>query len=254
MGERRGNKASRETTSMEEIRAGVEVSPRRSPWVEAFQRLLIAALCGGVGYAMWGLGRSIIRTGEYSYVLETSYGDVRSSTRRGSNVVREEVHAGGDWAREQAFGFMAAGVTLAYWGSLVLLGSIGPFTNPLVWNPLHTAMMAVSLAGCTASVLAFFPPWRVGSSMSANAFYIVLAASLYVATIRDLWRLRVQSQRVFPALIASAAVVGGFSSGYAVGIISGIFICLILAFHVLMLIPRARAELLRDANQSRRAR
>ncbi|WP_156512791.1 hypothetical protein [Planctomyces sp. SH-PL62] len=251
MSVQRRPKADDESSPRKGPATGVRVSTHRSLLVEGFQRLLIAALCFGVGYASWGQGRSIIRTGEYSYVLETSNGSRGAPARRQSNFIREEVHATGDWAREQAFGFMAAGLTVAYWGCLIVLGSIGPFTNPLVWSPLRTAMTALSFAGCTASVLAFFPPWRIGSSMSANAFYLVLAASAYLATIRDPRHLKAQSQKVFPALIASAAIVGSFSSGYGVGIITGIFICLLLAFHVVMLIPKVRAELLRGANRYR---
>lgn len=227
--------------------------PRRSFLVESLQRLVVAGLCLGAGAAAWGLGRSIIRTGEYNYVLDSSSGDGRVTPRRDRRVTRETVHATGDWAREQAIGFMAAGATLAYWGSLVLLGSVGPRTNPPVWKPLHTLALAVSLAGCVVAVLAFFPPWRIGTSMSCNAFYLVLAASAYLATIRDRARLKDQSRKVFPALIASAAVVGSFSSGYAVGIIAGIFICLLLAFQIVMLIPRARAELLKQAGRAEAA-
>lgn len=217
-------------------------APRPCPLVkEVLQRLVVAALCLGAGYALWDMGRHILRTGEYNYTLETSDGE-RSSTR---HVTRETVHATGDWAREQAAGFMAAGVTLAYWGALVLLGPVGPFTNPLVWSPLRTAMLAVSLGGCLASVVAFLPPWRIGRSMSCNAFYLVLAACLYLATIRDRARLKERSLKVFPALIGSAVLVGSFSSGYMIGIILGIFICLMLAFHVLLLIPGARAELMK---------
>lgn len=208
---------------------------------EAIQRLLVAALFLGVGYGLWNMGRHIIRTGEYDYTLETSDGE-RGAKRR---ATREVVHATGAWAQEQAVGFMAAGVTLAYWGALVLLGPIGPFTSPLVWSPLRSAMMAVSLGGCLVSVIAFLPPWRIGRSMSCNAFYIVLAACIYLATIRDRARLKERSLKVFPALIGTAVLVGSFSSGYVVGIISGIFICLLLAFHILMLIPRARVELMK---------
>ncbi|MDR3618068.1 MAG: hypothetical protein P4L85_01870 [Paludisphaera borealis] len=224
--------------------AVVKVLPRRSFFVELLQRLFIAALCLGAGYGLWRMGRNIIRTGEYNYVLESAGRDGRGEPRRNSPFTRETVHATGDWAREQAFGFMAAGATLAYWGSLVLLSSVGPFTNPLVWNPRHTAMLAVSLIGCIVAVVAFFPPWRIGTSMSCNAFYLVLAASIYLATIRDRAKLKEHSQKIFPALIMSAALVGSFSSGYAVGIIAGIFLCLLLAFQVAMLIPKVRAELM----------
>lgn len=227
--------------------AVARVRPRRSFLVELLQRLFVAALCLGAGGGLWGMGRSIIRTGEYNYILETSGGDGRRAPRRDARVVRETVRATGDWAREQAIGFMAAGATLAYWGSLVLLGSVGPFPNPLVWSPLRTAMLVLSLTGCVVAVVAFFPPWRIGPSMSCNAFYLVLAASVYLATIRDPAKLKAQSQKVFPALIMSAALVGSFSSGYAVGIIAGIFICLLLAFQVVMLVPKVRAELLKRA-------
>lgn len=221
--------------------ATATATPPRSFTKELLQRLLIAAFCIGGGYALWDMGRHILRTGEYNYTLETSNGE-RGAHRR---VTRETVHATGDWAREQAAGFQAAGATLAYWGVLMLLGSSGPFTNPLVWTPSRLAMLAVSLAGCLAAVIAFFPPWRIGRSMSSNAFYIVIACCLYLGTIRDRSRLKAHSLKVFPALICSAVVIGDFSSGYAVGIILGIFAALVLAFHILMLIPAARAELMK---------
>lgn len=224
---------------------GVKVLPRRSAFVEALQRLAVAAVCMGAGYGLWGVGRTIIRTGVYAYVLESSDGVEERSSRRESRITRERVHATGSWAKEQAVGFMVVGVTLAYWGILVLLGSLGPFTNPLVWNPLLTAMMAGSLGCCLTAVVAFFPPWRIGASMSCNAFYIVATACIYLATIRDRNRLKEQSSKVFPALIVSAVLVGNFSSGYAVGIILGIFVCLLLAVHILMLLSKARAELMR---------
>jgi len=79
--------------------------------------------------------------------------------------------------------------------------------------------------------------------MSANAFYLVLGAFLYLATLRNRDLVKARSLKIFPALIGSAVIVGAFSAGYLVGIVTGIFICILLAAHVLMLIPKMRAEL-----------
>ncbi len=66
---------------------------------------------------------------------------------------------------------------------------------------------------------------------------------LYLATLNDRDKVRARSQKVFPALIGSAVLIGSFSSGYSVEIIAGIFISILLAAHFLLLIPRMRAEL-----------
>ncbi len=134
-------------------------------------------------------------------------------------------------------------MTLIFWSFIVLWGMAGPLALGARWTPLHSMLTVVSLGCCGVAIFRFFPPWRIGWSMSANAFYIVVAVFLYLATLRNRDLVKARSQKIFPALIASAVILGTFSSGYLVGIVTGIFICVLLAAHVLMLIPRMRAEL-----------
>jgi hypothetical protein len=193
-----------------------------------------------LAYMLGTLGQSILRTGNYDYRLET--GDV-SSGSAGRDVQREDVHATGDWAREQGLGFEAVAVTLVFWSFIILWGMAGPLALGARWTPLHSLLTVVSLAGCGAAVFWFFPPWRLGRSMSANAFYLVLGAFLYLATFRNRDLVKARSLKIFPALVGSAVILGMFSSGYLIGIVTGIMICVLLAAHVLLLIPRMRAEL-----------
>ena len=209
---------------------------------DLISRLVVIALCLGVGYALWRLGHNIIKTGVYDYTLETSSGD-GSSMSNEANVKREHVHETGSWAKEQGTGFEVVGVTLAFWAAIILWGMAGPLALKSAWSPLHSLLTLISLAGCGTAVFFFFPPWRLGWTMSGNASYMGMAAFLYLATIRDRDKVKKRSQKLFPALIGSAVVIGMFSSGYGIGIIAGIFIGILLATHILLLIPKMRAEL-----------
>ena len=219
-------------------------SPPPSLIKDALSRLAVVALLLGFAFATGSMGRHILTTGEYDYVLEVSDGDgSQTHARRESRISREEVHATGEWAREQGVGFVAASVTITYRAVIVLWGMAGPLALRAEWGHVHTLLTALSLAGCVTAVVAFYPPWRLGWSMSCNAFYLVIAAFLYLATVRDRDLVRERSRKIFPTLIASAVLLGSFSSGYLVGIIAGIFIGLLLATHVLMLVPKMRKEL-----------
>ncbi len=138
---------------------------------------------------------------------------------------------------------MGVAVTLCFWAFLILWSMAGPLALRAEWDWLHTLINLISLACCGTAIVAFFPPWRIGWSMSCNAFHLVVGSFLYLATLRDKVKVRARSQKIFPALIASAVLIGSFSSGYLVGIIAGIFIGMLLATHILMLIPSLRAEL-----------
>ncbi len=213
-------------------------------WVgNLVSKLLVIGLCLGGAYLMGTMGRDILKTGKYNYTLETSSGGSRSTSSDRNLIRREEVHATGSWAREQAFGFLATAATLTFWAFLILWSMAGPLSLRVAWSPVHSILTAISLAGCGTTVFHFFPPWRIGWSMSCNAFYFVVAAFLYLAVLNDRDKVRSQSQKVFPALIASAVLIGTFFSGYLIGIIAGIFIGLLLATHILLLIPKMRAEL-----------
>src|SRR4051812_19582479 len=83
--------------------------PPDSPLRDAVSRLLCIALCLGMAYLLGSMGRQILTTGRYDYNLDT--GADLSSSVRDSNVRHEEVHATGDWAREQGRGFVAAAAT-----------------------------------------------------------------------------------------------------------------------------------------------
>lgn len=207
---------------------------------DALPRVFVAALCLGAAYATWSTGRGILKTGVYDYVLEAS-GD--HSSVDASGVRREEVHATGDWAREQGVGFVAAAVTLTFWGAIVLWGAAGPLAIRAEWGFVHTILTVLSLGCCATAVFAFYPPWRLGRSLSCDAFYLVLAAFLYLATLRDRVKVLARSQKIFPGLIVSAVLIGAFSTGYLVGIVTGILAGFLLTTHVLLLVPRMRAEL-----------
>jgi hypothetical protein len=214
--------------------------PPDSPRRDAISRLLFMALLLFLAYMVGTLGQSILKTGNYDYQLDT--GDV-SGGSAGRNVRVEEVHATGGWAREQGLGFETAAVTLVFWSFIVLWSMAGPLALGARWTPLHSLLTFISLGCCCVAIYWFFSPWRIGRSMSATAFYIVLAVFLYLATLGNKDLVKARSQKIFPALIASAVILGVFLSGYAVGIIIGIFVCILLSAHVLMLIPRMRAEL-----------
>jgi hypothetical protein len=187
------------------------------------------------------MGQKILKTGNYDYRLDTG-GDL-SSGNAGRNVTREEVHASGDLAREQGRGFVAAAVTLVFWSFIILWGMAGPLALGTRWTLLHSLLTVISLVCCGTAIFWFFPPWRIGRSMSTNAFYLVAAVFLYLATLRNRDLVRARSKIIFPALIMSAVILASFSSGYLVGTILGILCCLLLVSHILMLIPRMRAEL-----------
>lgn len=215
--------------------------PPRSAGKDVAGRLVVLALCLGLAYALGSMGRHILKTGEYDYVLETSDG-TGGLSRRDADVKREEVHATGAWAREQGIGFVATAVTLAFWSVIILWGMAGPFALRAQWSPVHTVLTALSLACCLTAVVAFFPPWRIGWSMACNAFYIVMGAIVYIAALRDREKIQARSRKIFPGLICSAVVLGTFFSGYLIGIIAGILIGILLATHVLLLVPKLRAE------------
>ena len=161
----------------------------------------------------------------------------------GSGASRQEVHATDDWALEQGVGFVATAVTLSFWSAIILWGAAGPLAIRARWGPVHTLLTVLSLACCATAVFAFYPPWRLGWSMSCNAFYLVFGSFLYLATLRDRVKVRARSQKLFPALIASSVLIGSFSPGYLVGIVTGILIGVLLTAHVLLLVPKMRAEL-----------
>lgn len=215
-------------------------APRRpdSPLRDAISRLLFIAFLLFVAYGLGTMGQSILKTGNYDYRLETG-GDVSS----GRDVKREDVHATGDWAREQGLGFEAAAATLVFWSFITLWGMAGPLALCAPWTPLHSLLTVISLAGCGDAIFWFFPPWRLGWSMSANAFYLVLGVFVYLGMLRNRDLVKARSLKIFPALVGSAVIIGCVSSGYLVGIVTGIMICILLAAHVLLLIPKMRAEL-----------
>jgi hypothetical protein len=210
---------------------------------DVLSRLAVIALCLFVAFGLWSLGHEIRTTGRYDYALEVSSGNGdRGSSGRATNVSREVVHAEGAWAMEQGFGFETAALTLVYWSLLIAWGMAGPLRLRAEWSPINSVVTAVSLVLCSTALLAFFPPWRLGWSMSCNAFYIVASSCLYLAMLRDRDKIRAQSQKVFPALICSAIIVAQLFSGYLVGIITGILSNLVLGVHFILLIPKLRAE------------
>src|SRR5947208_3066717 len=99
---------------------GTTPRPPDSPVRDAISRLLFMAFLLFVAYGTGTLGQSILKTENYDYHLET--GDVSTV----HNVRHEEVHASGDWAREQGLGFEAVAVTLVFWSFIVLWGMAGP--------------------------------------------------------------------------------------------------------------------------------
>lgn len=220
-----------------------------APVFNFFIRIAMIAACLGAGYGLWRYGETIVRTGVHDYTIQTSDGDEHNTSNR-RNVKTDHVHETGDRAREEGRGFQAAGVTLGFWGLIMVWGMLGPLAPKSDWSPLHSLITLISLGGWLAIVGCFFPPWRITTSLSCVAFYIVMAAFLYLASIRDEVKVKKQSQKVFPALGASAVIIGSFSWGYGVGIIAGIFIGLILAVHIALLIPKVRAQFMKPEKKA----
>ena len=214
-------------------------APRQpdSPLRDAISRLLCSAFLLFLAYMLGTMGQKILKTGSYDYRLDS--GDVSSV----NNVRHEEVHATDAWALEQGRGFVAVAVPLVFWSFIILWGMAGPLALGSRWTPLHSLLTVLSLTGWGTALFWFFPPWRIGRTMSANAFYLVSAVFLYLATLRNRDLVKARSMKIFPALIGSAVIIGPFFSGYLVGVVVGIFSWLLLTAHVLMLIPRMRAEL-----------
>ena len=211
--------------------------PPDSPLRDAISRLVCIAFLLFWAYMLGTMGQKILKTGSYDYRLDS--GDVSSV----SNVRHEEVHATDAWALEQGRGFVTAAAGLVFWSFILLWSMAGPLALGSRWTPLHSLLTVISLGCWGTAIFWFFPPWRIGWSMSANAFYLVLGVFLYLATLKNRDLVRARSLKIFPAVIASAVIVGAFLPGYLVGIVVGILFCFLLATHILMLIPKMRAEL-----------
>ena len=211
--------------------------PPDSPLRDAISRLICIAFLLFVAYMMGTMGQKILKTGKYDYNLDS--GDVSSVI----NVRHEEVHTTGEWAREQGRGFVVVAVVLVFWSFIILWGMAGPLSLGSRWTLLHSLLTVLSLGCWGTAIFWFFPPWRIGWTASTNAFYLVVAVFLYLATLRNRDLIQARSKKIFPAVIGSAVIIGAFMPGYAVGIIVGILLCLLLVTHILMLIPRMRAEL-----------
>jgi hypothetical protein len=221
--------------------------PPDSPLRDTISRLLCLALLLFFAYMLGTLGQTILQTGNYDYRLES--GDLSSV----SNVNHQEVHATGDWAREQGLGFVMVAAALVLWSFILLWSMAGPFALGARWTLLHSLLTVISLGCWGTAFFWFFPPWRIGRSMSTNAFYLVAAVFLYLATLRNRDLVKARSRKIFPALIGSAVILAIFSSGYLVGIVVGILFWLLLTTHVLLLIPRMRAELWTPGEKGRSA-
>jgi hypothetical protein len=222
--------------------------PKPGTWYgDLFKRFVAAAFCCLFAVPLIGLGRSILVTGHYDFTVESSGGSEPDSSFDRRNVRREEYHETGDWAREQGIGILTGGITFGYWALLFLFGPTKTFSTTGSWSWLGTLLVGISFLLSLASLVFLFPPWRIGAAMSSNAFYIALTTLTVVAclglgkTNKDL------AGKVFGGLCLVAIVMSNIWSGYLGGTVGGIFGGVLLASHVVLLVPKLRNQAFAEA-------
>jgi hypothetical protein len=220
---------------------GLDEQPAASPRQLLIMRLILALVLGGLGIPLIVMGKRTIETRSYNFTWESHGASVTSDeTRR--TVTRGAVELQGSDAVEHGVGLFATGVTFELWGILVLLSMAARQHPDTSWRGVHSVIAALSLAGVTTAMIAFFPPWHVPRWPSCDALYVVLLFCIFLACLRDRKRVLYFSQRGFPALILVGILLGQVSIGVFAGTIAGLSFGFLLALHITVLVPRLRMK------------
>ncbi|MFO1023453.1 MAG: hypothetical protein U0903_22580 [Planctomycetales bacterium] len=202
--------------------------------------MTLLLLWGIGGLLIWG-GNKVFQAGEFHYSLDSYSGDRIRAERRGEIRTEKVVLTGSD-AKWHGIGTMAAGGTLVFWGLVVFWNCLGPLAMEKDWTPMHALVTLISLAGCVTMVIGFFPPWHIPQWPSCDALYVVLLAFCFIGTIRDEKKVKKMVGVILPPLFMAGILLSNVWIGITGGLVAGVFIGLLLAVHIVLLIPQARAQ------------
>jgi len=203
-------------------------------------RLILAAGFLAVAGLLVTTGMRAIRTESYRF---TGQSDGTGDSSGGTEDLE------GVDAVEHGIGLTATGVMLILWSAALLWSICGPLAVVPEWSRAHSVLTFLSLASLITAMIGFFPPWQIGQWGSSNGMYLTLAVYAYLGTVRDRSKLKELGQQVFPALIVTGIFVGMFWAGFMAGVLVGIFVGFGLVLHILLLIPKARAEIWKSKPQ-----
>ncbi len=157
-----------------------------------------------------------------------------SFSRAGVEVYR------GAAAVRAGVGVSAFGVMLAIWSLPIFWTAAKPHRAGQISSGAgrgltSTALIIMSLACLIAGTIALFPPWHVGIRAAPTALY---GEWLLAGVLFGIPSTRKRALRwALPTVVLAAIVTSPFSTGGALGIVMGLLLGVVVAVHIVALLP-----------------
>jgi hypothetical protein len=209
-----------------------------------------ATLVIRVGFFLMMSGLAILLAYNGRKAIRDRHFDNRWTTTTGTGVNSQymyEIEHGeelleGEQAVRFGVGMLAAAAMLAEWsfGLALVIVRRGKASDKPKWTVAHSVATVVSLVCVLTALAGLLPPEHFHGQPFTIAFYgtiVVLSVAVVAATACK--RPRVAAL-IFPALAIAAVSIAPLAGG----IIFGFFAWLVLATHVLLLVPSLREQAL----------